>query len=395
MDPFKLENEHLAKVYQKLPVCIVKGRGALVYDEKGKEYIDCMGGYGVAIVGHCNDKVVKALKDQLDKLMVCHGSIYNDARAELIDKLLKVNPKELNSFYFGNSGTEAVECALKVARKKSGKIGVIAMMGSFHGKTLGALSVTYSQKYRSIFEPLLQGVKFVKYGKVEEVEKALDASFGSIIVEPIQGESGIHIPPKNYLYELRKLCDNKGIILILDEVQTGFGRTGEFWCFQHEKIIPDIVCSAKGIGGGFPLSVTIAKKDIMDSLDLGEHTSTFGGNPLACKAASAALDALIEDKLIENAKKMGEYFLKRLEEIKEKHRIVREVRGLGLMIGVELRFEVKDVILKALERGVIMLYSGRNVLRFLPPLVIEEKHIDKVVEVLDDVLKEEEKKIGI
>ncbi len=395
MSLFELEDEHLARVYQKLPLCIVRGKGALVYDEKGNEYVDCMGGYGVAIVGHCNDRIVRAIKEQGEKLMICHGSLYNDARAELISKLLKVNPPELNSFFFGNSGAESVECALKVARKKSGKMGVIAMMGGFHGKTLGALSVTWSQKYRVSFEPLLQGVKFVKYGSVEEVERSLDNNIGSIIVEPIQGESGIHLPPQDYLFKLRGLCNERGIILIFDEVQTGFGRTGKFWCFENYNAIPDVLCSAKGIGGGLPISITMAKREVMEALELGEHTSTFGGNPLACKAASAAIDSLIKDGLIDNAKKMGDYFIKRLRELKDRYKIVRDVRGLGLMIGVELRFEVKDVILRALKKGVIMLYAGRNVLRFLPPLVIEEKHIDKVIDTLEEVFSiEEEEKLG-
>jgi len=390
-----IEDRHFAPVYEKLPVVIVKGQGDTLWDVNGKEYIDCMGGYGVAIVGHCNKKVIDAINEQSKRLIICHGSLYNDVRANLLEKIVKISPKGLDDVYLSNSGAEAVECALKLARRYSGKPEVIAMTRGYHGKTLGALSATWSQKYRSPFLPLLSDVKFAPFGDAEKVREAITEKTGTMIVEPIQGESGIYVAPDGFLKEIREICDEKNIVLIFDEIQTGFGRTGKMWACEHWNVMPDVMCLAKGIAGGLPLGATLAKKEIMSAFKTGDHTSTFGGNPLSCAAACATIDYIIEENLVERAANLGSIFKERLENIKKDHRIVRDVRGLGLMLGMELRFDIKNILMNGIGKGLIMLYSGKNILRFLPPLVISEEQIHKAMNILELIVSEDEKfKIG-
>ena len=381
----------MANVYAKKPLVITRGKGALVWGINGKEYIDCTGSYGVCIVGHCHPKVVEAVKKQAEKLISCHSSLYNDARSEFLQKIIKITPKGLNKVFLANSGAEAVESAIKLARKFSGKPEIIAMMGAFHGKTMGALSATWDKKYREPFLPLVPEFKHVPSDNLERVREAVTEKTAAIIAEPIRGESGIRVPSDDFLPGLREICDEKGVLLILDEVQTGFGRTGKIFACEHWNIVPDILCVAKSVAGGLPLGVTIAKEDVMSSLKLGEHTTTFGGNPLVCAAACAAIDILIEEKLAERAATLGAYFKEKLVDLQIKHKVVREVRGLGLMLGMELRFDVLQIILQAMDKGVLILDAGRNVLRFLPPLVIEKEQIDKVVAILDTILEEEPK----
>ncbi len=381
-----LESRHSAGVYQKMPVVIEKGAGALVWDINGKEYIDCMGGYGVALVGHCNSKVVSAVKNQSEKLITCHGSFFNSARAELLEKLSRITPQGLDVAYLCNSGAEANEFAIKVARKHAGKKEIVAFTGSFHGKTIGAVSLTWNKKYREPFEPLLPRVKFSRFGDMESVKDAINKDTAAIIVEPVQGESGVHIPPPSFLKTLREICDENDILLIFDEIQTGFGRTGKMWAAEHWGVEPDIMTVAKGMAGGIPIGAAISSKEVMSSLKVGEHTSTFGGNPLACAAASAAIDYIVDNNLPSAAEKKGAILHGELEKIRGDHEAVREVRGLGLMIGMEMRFEIREILQKCLERGVILLYSGKNIIRFLPPLVIQEEQMQKVISVLKQSL---------
>ncbi|MEM3151699.1 MAG: aminotransferase class III-fold pyridoxal phosphate-dependent enzyme, partial [Candidatus Bathyarchaeia archaeon] len=251
----------------------------------------------------------------------------------------------------------------------------------------------WNKKYRSIFEPLLTNVKHVSYGNIEEIEESITNETAAIIVEPIQGESGVKIPPRDFLKELKEICEKNNILLILDEIQTGFGRTGKIFCFQHYGIIPDIVCLAKGVAGGLPIGITAAKPEIMDSLQVGEHTSTYGGNPIVSAAACATIDVLLEENLPEKAWSSGNYFINKLKEIASNHKIIREVRGLGLMIGVEFRFEVYDLLLNLIKKGVLALDAGRTVLRFLPPLIIPKEHIDQVVKVLNEIVEEKERNL--
>jgi LysW-gamma-L-lysine/LysW-L-ornithine aminotransferase len=383
------EDNYLGNMYQRFPVTIERGEGAKLYDINGKEYIDCMGGYGVALVGHRNPRVVAALKAQLDKIITVHTSLYNKTREEFLDNLMRIAPKGLTQVHMGNSGTEAVEAAIKFARKFTGKSGMVAMNGSYHGKSLGSLSVTFNPKYRKSFMPLVEKVAFSPFGDIETLRTKIDSDTAFVIMEPIQGESGINVAPDGFLQDVRKLCDERGILLIFDEIQAGLGRTGKMWASDHWNTIPDIMCLAKGIAGGVPMSATLTRPDILAAMSKGEHSSTFGGNPLSCAAGIATIQALTQDGLVDNAAKMGKIFMEGLEKLKQKHPIIRDVRGKGMMIGVEMKFEVKDILLDGIQEGVLLLYSGRNILRFLPPLVMSETEITKVLEVLDRLFTKE------
>ena len=389
------EDQHMGNLYQRFPVTIEKGVKAHVWDTDGKEYIDCMGGYGVALVGHQNQKVNNAIKEQVDKIITVHSSLYNKTREEFLKKLIGIAPKGLTQVHLNNSGAEAIEAAMKFARKYTGKKGMVAMKGSYHGKSFGALSLTFNPKYRKSFSPLVEKVSFSSFGDIESLRSVIDEDTAFIILEPIQGESGIVVAPDGFLQEVRKLCDEKGILLIFDEIQAGLGRTGRLWAGEHWNTIPDILCLAKGIAGGVPMGATLVRPDILSSISKGEHSSTFGGNPISCAAGLAALTTITEDGLIENSKKMGEKFREGLEKLKEKHTMIREIRGKGLMIGVEMKFEVRDILMGLIEEGVLMLYSGRNILRILPPLVIEEEDVTKVLHALDVVLTKEEEKRNV
>ena len=387
-----IEDQFMGNLYQRFPVTIEKGKGSHVWDVDGKEYIDCMGGYGVALVGHQNQRVVNAIKEQVDKIITVHSSVYNKTREEFLKLLIHLAPKGLTQVHLNNSGAEAVEAAMKFARKFTGKKGMIAMKGSYHGKSFGALSLTFNPKYRKAFQPLVEKVSFASYGDIESLREVIDEDTAFVILEPIQGESGIIVPPDGFLQDVRKLCDEKGILLIFDEIQAGLGRTGRLWACQHWDTTPDIMCLAKGIAGGVPMGATLVRPDILASISKGEHSSTFGGNPLSCAAGIAALKALTEDGLIENSEKMGKIFREGLEKLKDKHSSIREIRGKGLMIGVEMKFEIRDILMNLIKEGVLMLYSGRNILRILPPLVISEEDIAKVLQSLDSVLSREEEK---
>jgi len=384
------EDQYLGNLYQRFPVTIEKGLGSHVWDTDNNEYIDCMGGYGVALVGHRNERVVNAIKSQIDKVITVHSSFYNKTREEFLQTLMNVAPSGLSQAHLNNSGAESVEAAIKFARKFTGKKKMVAMKGSYHGKSMGALSLTFNPKYREPFQPLVEEVSFSPYGDVDALQNVVGKDTAFVILEPIQGESGIHVPPEGFLQEVRKICDENDSLLIFDEIQSGLGRTGSMWASEHWKTVPDIMCLAKGIAGGVPMGATLVRPDILDVMKKGEHSSTFGGNPLSCAAGTATLQALTQDGLIENAKSMGEKFSNGLEELKSKHSIIREVRGKGLMIGVELKFEVKDILMEGIKNGLLLLYSGRNILRFLPPLVISEGDIVKTLQILDELLTNEE-----
>jgi len=389
------EDEFMGNLYQRFPVTIEKGLGSRVWDTDSNEYIDCMGGYGVALVGHRNERVVNALKSQLEKIITVHSSLYNKTREEFLRMLISIAPKGLSQVHLINSGSESVEAAIKFARKFTGKKGMIAMNGSYHGKSIGALSLTFNPKYRKMFQPLVEKTSFAKFGDIESLRSTIDEDTGFVILEPIQGESGINVAPEGFLQEVRKLCDEKGILLIFDEIQTGLGRTGRMWASEHWNTSPDIMCLAKGIAGGVPMGATLVKSEILGVMSKGEHTSTFGGNPLSCAAGIATLQALTQDGLIENAEKMGKKLYEGLENLKEKHKIVREIRGKGLMIGVELKFDVKNILMDGIKSGVLFLYSGRNILRLLPPLVISEEDVTKVLETLDILFSREEERRNV
>ena len=389
------EDQYLGNLYQRFPVTIEKGLGSHVWDTDNKEYIDCMGGYGVALVGHRNERVVNAIKTQLDKIITVHSSLYSKTREEFLENLMKIAPKGLSQVHLNNSGAESIEAAIKFARKFTGKKGMIAMNGSYHGKSLGALSLTFNPKYRKSFQPLVDKVSFSPYGDIDKLQNTIDNDTAFIILEPIQGESGIHVPPDGFLQKVRKICDENEILLIFDEIQSGLGRTGRMWASEHWETSPDILCLAKGIAGGVPMGATLVRPNILSVMNKGEHSSTFGGNPLSCSAGTATIQALTQDGLIDNAEKMGKKFSDGLNILKSKHGIIREIRGKGLMIGIELKFEVKDILLEGIKKGVLLLYSGRNILRLLPPLVITDDDVTKSLDILDELLtNEEDRRIG-
>ena len=391
----RTEDQYLANLYQRFPVNVASGKAAKIWDTSGKEYIDCMGGYGVALIGHSNYRVIKAIKDQAEKIIACHMSVYNDTRLNFLEKLSAVAPKGLTKTFFCNSGAEAVEAALKFSRKYTRKTGIIAMSGAYHGKTFGALSVTYSEKYRKSFMPLLENVKFVPYNDPSRLEEMIDDNTGTVILEPIQGETGIIVPRDGLIQEIRQICNKYNLVLIFDEIQTGLGRTGKMWAGENWDTVPDIVCIAKGIAGGVPMGLTLTKPEIMQTMTIGDHSSTFAGNPLACAAAAATLDVILEDKLIDNALRTGKYFKDGLITLGDKHKIIRDVRGLGMMLGVELRFDVKDILFEGIKNGLLMLYSGRNIIRLLPPLVMDEKLVSETLKIMDRLLTNEEKRRNV
>jgi LysW-gamma-L-lysine/LysW-L-ornithine aminotransferase len=389
------EDSYLINLYQRFPVTLDRGQDATIWDNNGKQYIDCMGGYGVAIIGHCNKDVINAIALQLNKLMVCHMSTYHDSRLQFLSKLNSIAPDNLGRIFLSNSGAESIEAALKFSRKYSQKTGVISMHGGYHGKTFGALSVTYNSKYRKSFSPLLEGIKFVPFGDTSSLNEAIDESIGTVILEPIQGETGIIMPPEGYVRAVRDICTEKKIVLIFDEIQTGLGRTGKMWAGQNWSTVPDIMCIAKGVASGVPTGVTFVKDEIAKCMNLGEHSSTFAGNPISCSAGSATIDAIINGDLVNKASATGMYFKNRLLELKDKHPIIRDVRGMGMMLALESRFDVRDVLMDGIKNGLLMLYSGRTIIRLLPPLVMKKEQVSKAIEILDVILTEEEKRHNV
>lgn len=391
MDRYQeLEETFGSAAFQKFPVTIIRGKGATVWDEAGKEYVDFMAGYGVAIVGHCNPMVVDAVKRQAERLITCHGSFYNDVRSEFLEKLASVAPHGLDRAIITNSGTETVEAAIKLARRHTGRKKFVSMKGGFHGKTFGALSATWGKKYREPFAPLLDNFEFAEYGDASSLSSLVDKGTAAVIAEPIQGETGIIVPPADYFRQAREICDRAGALLILDEIQTGLGRTGKMWASEHWNVVPDIMAVSKGLGGGVPIGAALSTSEIVTSLKRGEHTSTFAGNPLACAAASAALEFIQRNDLPGQAESRGRRMKERLTKIASERRLSREVRGMGLMLALETRVDIHQPLLNAIKGGAIFAYSGRETFRFLPPLVIEDKQIDRGMEILGDVLGEEE-----
>jgi LysW-gamma-L-lysine/LysW-L-ornithine aminotransferase len=390
IDARTVEDAHLAKFYAKKPITIVRGRDVYVFDAEGKEYIDCSGSYGTCIIGHTHPKVVEAIESQARKLISCHGSTYNDARTRLVSRLTEVVPKELSKFFLSNSGAEAIECAIKIARKRTGRRKIIAIKGAFHGKTHGALSATWDSKYRKNFEPLVPDFAHIPFGNEEAAKDAISRDTAAVLVEPVQGEGGVRIAPTAWLALLKDLTQDTGALFVADEIQSGFGRTGRMFACDHAGITPDVLCLGKGIASGLPMAVTAAGEETMAAMAVGEHTSTFGGNPLVCAAAEATINVLLEEHLVENADNVGRYFKNQLLDLQKDLRIVREVRGVGLMLALEMRFDVLSILQRALEQGVVLLDAGRNVVRFLPPLSIQDSQVDRVIERLKSIMVKEE-----
>lgn len=369
-------------VYPRRDVTLVKGKGARLWDDQGNEYIDMAAGISVANIGHANDKVVEAISKQAATLITCPNTFYNDQKALFLEKLFEVVPKNFTRVFLTNSGTEAMEAAIKFARLNTKKTKFIATMKGFHGRTMGALSATYKTEYREGFGPLVPGFTFVPYNNFEKLAAAADDDTAGIILEPVQGEGGINIGQKEYFQKVRQLCDEKNILLIIDEIQTGFCRTGKMFAIEHLGIETDLMTVAKSIAGGFPMGALLCNDKI--KIEKSKHGSTFGGNPLACAAGIASIDFMLENKLWEEAEAKGQYFKEKLE----KHQLskIRELRIIGLMIGIELKDKVQPVLNELLKRNIIALPAGTTVLRMLPPLVIGYEDLDTVVEKLVEVL---------
>lgn len=379
----QIEDQHVIPLYAKREIALVRGHGSWLFDSSGKKYLDLMSNYGPNILGHSHPVFVKALQEQAALLINCHQSFYNDRRAELIQAYTAVLPKELDCFFFSNSGTECVEAAIKFARVATGRKTIIATKMAYHGRTFGSLGATGSDKYKDPYRPMLEGFQHVPYGEIKDLHAAINQDVAAVILEPIQGEGGIRIPPPDYLPAVRKLCNQHQSLLILDEVQTGF-RTGKLFAFEHFAIVPDILCVSKGIANGLPMGMTVVTREVSDKIPKGTHGNTFGGNPLAARAAEVVLDCFKKEHLAEHSAEMGAYFLQQLQSIDSK--LIREVRGKGVMIGLELRDRVTKYLKLLQEHGVLALPAGATIIRFLPPLVITREEIDFGIEQLRKIL---------
>ena len=381
MNPKDLEDRYELPVYPRRDVVLVRGKGARLYDDQGREYIDCASNVGVSNIGHGNEEVAKAIYEQYLTLGNCYGMFYNPVRARLAEKLVSLSPPKLKRVFFCNSGTEAVEGALKFARASTGKGEIIAAMRGFHGKTFGALAATWGEEYQKPFMPMMPGLKHVPFNNFQKLAEAVSGETAAIILELVQGEGGVRVGDKACFQQVRELCDQRGILLILDEVQTGFGRTGTlFACEQFVE--PDLLCVAKSLAGGIPMGAVLCSDAV--KVPMKSHTSTFGGNPLACAAALATLEIIERENLPERARTLGEYFMGELRAIRSEK--IREVRGLGLMVGIELKEKAGPHVQHLMEKGIIVLLAGATVIRLLPPLVITREEIDRVLAAIKEVL---------
>ncbi len=387
----KIEENFTSGAYPKRPVALTKGRGATVWDADGNSYLDLTSGQGVALLGHCHPRVSEAITRQAERQVACPEIFHNDQRAALYEQLAIRLPAGYGRFFLCNSGAEAVEGALKLARVTTGRKKIVAFQGGFHGRTLGALTVTWNPGYRRPFEPLLPHVSHLPFNDTVRVGQEIDEATAAVIVEPVQGESGVRPADPQFLRDLRSCCDRTGALLIFDEIQTGLGRTGRWFAFEHHDVEPDVLCLGKGLAGGLPMGA-IAWRRSIGRLPQGSHGSTFGGNPVACAAARATLEVLEEENLPARAAALGEAVMRELTVAG--HRLAREIRGQGLMIGIDLRKRVTPVLKALMERGVLALPAGPTVLRLLPPLTISSDELARgsraIMASFDEILEGEE-----
>ncbi|MFZ2376281.1 MAG: acetylornithine transaminase [Methanothrix sp.] len=377
-DLMKRESESIFQTYGRQDVLLVRGRGARVWDSDGKEYLDFVAGIAVNSIGHCHPKLVEAVSRQAAALIHTSNLYYTENQVLLAEELNGLTGME--RAYFCNSGAESIEAALKLVRRGTGKERIVAAERAFHGRTLGALALTYKSAYREPFRPLREA-QFVPYNNGEALKEAVTAKTGAVILEPVQGEAGVYVPEEDYLRTARDVCDDRGALLILDEVQTGFGRTGRWFAKEHSGVQPDIICLAKALAGGLPMGAMLARGDIAGAFQKGDHGSTFAGGPLICAAALAVIEVIKEEGLVERSREMGARLKSELEKLKP-----REVRGLGLIVGVDLDSDCKELVEKALRRGVLINNTGEHTLRFIPPLVVTEEEIDRVVAVIGELI---------
>ena len=380
---FEIEDRYGSGAYGKRPTALVRGEGVFVWDNAGNRYLDATSGQGVAALGHCHPAVVAAVTAQANTLVSIHESFYNDRRAELYALLAGIMPADLKRFFLCNSGAEAIEGALKIAKLLTGRDGIVATKRAFHGRTTGALSMTWTPKYRKPFQGWLPTVEHVAYNDIAAAVEAITPETAAVVVESVQGEGGVHPAEIDYLRALRERCDRTGAMLILDEIQTGFGRTGKWFGFEHAGIVPDIVALAKAIGGGLPMGA-VCWRAAHGPIDRASHGSTFGGNPLACAAAIATLSTIRDNGLVERARSNGGWLIDDLAALNL--RGVRALRGRGLMVGLELRGRVTPVLRALQEQGVLALPAGLNTLRLLPPLIISRDELRLVIDAIAEVL---------
>lgn len=390
---FEESSHYVMDTYYRMPVVLRKGRGIKVWSTNGKEYLDFVAGIAVNVLGHCHPKVVVAIQKQAQRLIHVSNLYYNEPQVKLAKLLVE------NSFadkvFFCNSGAEANEGAIKLARKyakenlKADRFEIITAFNSFHGRTLATLTATGQERFQKGFEPLVPGFRYVEFNNLKDLESAINERTCAVMLEPIQGEGGIRLPSPEYLKGVREICDSHGILLILDEVQTGMGRTGRLFAYEHYGIKPDIMTLAKGLGNGVPIGAVLATDKVASAFKPGSHASTFGGNPLCSAAAIATIETILEDGFIlDNCIRMGDYLLKGLREIKEEYSsFILDVRGKGLMIGMEMSLECSEIVKDCLERGLIINCTAGNVLRFTPPIIVQKKDIDNMLNILDDVLR--------
>ena len=386
-----LSDKYIMATYKRFPIVLVKGQGTRVWDSNGKEYLDFVAGIAVCSLGHSHPKVAEAIKRQVEILTHVSNLYYIEPQIHVARMLVE------NSFadkvFFCNSGAEANEAAIKLARKcahenmAGEKYELITMQDSFHGRTLATVTATGQKKFQVGFSPLPEGFKYVPFNDIPALEEAITEHTCGIMLEPIQGEGGVKIPDDDYLRKVRKICDDRGLLMILDEVQVAMGRTGTLFAYEYYKVKPDIVTLAKAVGNGFPVGVMMATESAASVFQPGNHASTFGGNPLAMAASLATLDTIMNGGVLDNVKKVGPYFMKRLHELKKTRPVMKDIRGRGLIIGVEMTIEGADIVKKCMDKGLLINCTGGNVLRFVPPLIITEKDVDVAIDVLSEVLK--------
>ena len=382
----------IARTYGRYPLVPIRGAGCRLWDIDGKEYLDFLAGVAVNNLGHCHPAVVKALQEQAGQLLHCSNYYHIPAQIELAELLCRHSFAE--RAFFCNSGAEANDAAIKLARKYSrekhgeGRFEIITALASFHGRTIGGISATGQEKVREGFEPVVPGFSYVQFGDIHALHAAVTEQTCAVMLEPVQGEGGVNVPPDDYLRGVRQLCDEKNLLLILDEVQVGCGRTGHLFAYQHNNVEPDIMTLAKALAGGPPIGAMLTREKISRSFGPGSHGSTFGGNPLMAAAGVATMKVLLETNILNNCTAMGAYLHLRLEELKKNYAFVREVRGRGLILGMELAIPGGDIVVKALERGLLINCTVGNVLRFVPPLIISREEIDEAMEILEGIFQE-------
>jgi predicted acetylornithine/succinylornithine family transaminase len=386
-----LADENIMNTYKRFPIVLVKGSGIKVWDVNGKEYLDFVAGIAVCNLGHSHPQVIATVKEQLENLTHVSNLYYTEPQAQLA-KLL-VDNSFADKVFFCNSGAEANEAAIKLARKYAhenmgpDKFELITMKDSFHGRTMATITATGQEKFQFGFTPLLEGFTYVPFNDLQALEARISNKTCGIMVEPIQGEGGVNIPNAQYLAEMREICDRHGILLIVDEVQTGMGRTGELFAYEHSGIKPDIMTLAKALGNGFPIGAMLATNKIAKAFIPGNHASTFGGSPLAMAAANATVKTMLQEGILEHCRKMGDYFLLQLKKLQQKHKIIKEVRGMGLMLAAQLNIESGDIVNECLQKGLLINSAGSKTLRFVPPLIITTQDVDQAIKVLDEVME--------